>query len=430
MIDYLDRYGPDGEFSESVGYSGSTVQPVAFFTAHRYASKGGQNRLAKHPFPQTCYWTIYFTLPPGRYAAFGDGHVNAPPALTFIPAVADATRDGVLQKFYLDYANLNETRRSLPWELLWYDPDLEPVSLDGRVPTGRAFHAHGACFSSRTGWNPVSTPSLVYGKGGSGAIVHGHHDVGQVCIDGYGERLIVDLGSPPGYPGDYGAKKYEYYNAAAHGHNILVFGGREMKHVSDEWAEILDATFEDENGGTWQIDLTPKYDGAIAVRRTVAHLHPFAIAVLDEAEEDISLRWHTISPSIPEATGCFTVEGKEVSLSARVAELDGLTLTLASARHVYREPYNRHRLGDVFEQHYEPYVGATGHARACRILSLFAICPPGKPTSHWLDTKTGWKIGTPEGDATATPTNTTLALHTPRLDLEIDLLDLPAGRSG
>ncbi|MDP6039145.1 MAG: heparinase II/III family protein, partial [Candidatus Latescibacteria bacterium] len=306
MIDYLDRYGPEGEFNESVGYSSSTTQPVAFFAAHRYASKGGQNRLAEHPFPQTCHWTIYFTLPPGRYAAFGDGHVDAPPALTFIPAVADATQDGVLQKFYLDYyANLGDARRSLAWELLWYNPDLAPTSLN--IPTGRAFHAHGACFSSRADWNPVSTPSLVYGKGGSGTIVHGHHDVGQICIDGYGERLIVDLGSPPGYPADYGANKYEYYNASAHGHNILIFGGREMKHK--ERAEILDASFEDDKGGTWQTDLTPKYDGAKTARRTVVHLHPEVIAVLDEAEleaeENISLRWHTISPATPDDTGCF-----------------------------------------------------------------------------------------------------------------------------
>ncbi|MDP6042192.1 MAG: DUF4962 domain-containing protein, partial [Candidatus Latescibacteria bacterium] len=192
MIDYLDRYGPKGEFNESVGYSSSTSQPVAFFTAHRYATQGGQNRIAEHPFPQTCHWTIYFTLPPGRYAAFGDGDVEAPPALTFIPAVADATQDGILQQFYLDYAHLGDARRSLAWELLWYNPNLAPTSMDTHVPTGRAYEAHGACFSSRTDWNPISTPSMVYGKGGSGAIVHGHHDVGQICIDGYSERLIVD----------------------------------------------------------------------------------------------------------------------------------------------------------------------------------------------------------------------------------------------
>jgi hypothetical protein len=424
MIDYLDRYGPEGEFNESVGYSSSTSQPVAFFTAHRYATQGGQNRIAEHPFPQTCHWTMYFTLPPGRYAAFGDGQVNAPPALTFIPAVADATQNSVLQKFYLDYANLGDARRSLAWELLWYNPDLKPTSLN-TVPTGRAYHAHGANFSSRTDWNPTSTPSLVYGKGGSGAIVHGHHDVGQICIDGYGERLIVDLGSPPGYPGDYGSHKYEYYNASAHGHNILTFGGKEMKHSAKERAEILNASFENEKGGIWQVDLTPKYDGVKSVRRTVAHLHPEIIAVLDEAEleteENISLRWHTISPSKPDTRGNFVVQGKEAFLSARIVELNGQNLSFASKQHEYRPPYNRHRLGDEFGQLHEPYIETELRAQTCRILSLFSICPPGNEPSHWLDTETGWQIKTIEGDITAIPTESALELHTPRTDLKLDL---------
>ncbi len=393
MIEYLDQFGPEGEFSESVGYASSTVQPVAFFTAQRYASGGGVNRLAEPPFPQTCSWIFYFTLPPGRYAAFGDGDVDAPPALSYLPAVADATRDGCLQQFYLDYAGIDEARRSLVWELLWYDPSLEPVPLDGLIPTGRAFRKHDAGFSSRTNWDPVAPPSIVYGKGGSGVIVHGNHDVGQVCIDGYGERLIVDLGSPPGYPGDYGAKKYEYYNAAAFGHNILVFGGREMRHESAVEATILSADFKDGEGGIWQIDLTGKHDDVTAVRRTVAHLLPTTIAVLDEAdletEETISLRWHPSVPSTPDETGSFTVETERASLSARVVSLDETDLVLTDHRHEYREPYNRHRLGDVFKQRHEPYVETTVKASRCRLLSLFAVSSTGRPTVQWHDTDSG-----------------------------------------
>ena len=429
MTDYLGRYGPDGEFNESVGYSSSTVQPVAFFAALRYASLGGENRLAEHPFPQTCRWTLYFTLPPGRYAAFGDGHVDAPPALTFLPAVADATRDGTLQKFYLDYAGQDASRRVLPWELLWYDPSLKPVSLEGRVPTARAFRAHGACFSSRTGWDPDSTASVVYGKGGSGAIVHGHHDVGQICIDGYGERLIVDLGSPPGYPGDYGANKYEYYNASSHGHNVMAFGGREMRHAPKERAEILEASFEDGKGSIWQIDLTPKYDGVKFVRRTVVHLHPEAVVVLDEAEleieEDFSLRWHTVVSPTLDPVGCFIVRGNRTTLSARVVDLNGSTLGLGVGRHAYHAPYNRHRLGDLFEQRHEPYAEITGRSRGCRIVSLFAVCPPGEPTPRWEATGAGWRFQ--PGDVTVSASDTTIACHSPHLERNIHLLKHAAG---
>ncbi len=426
MVDYLSRFGPEGEFSESVGYASSTAQPVAFFNALRYASGGGVNRLAEHPFPQTCHWILYFTLPPGRYAAFGDGHIDAPPALSYIPAVADATRDPYLQRFYLDYAHIAESRRSLTQEILCYDPTLEPASLDGHIPTGRAFTKHDAGFSSRDSWDPVAASSVVYGKAGSGAIVHGHHDVGQVCIDGYGERLIVDLGSPPGYPGDYGSHKYEYYNAAAHGHNILLFGGREMKHDATVEARILNASFKDGESGLWRVDLTDKYDGARSVRRTVVHLHPATIAVLDEAdleiEESISLRWHTASLPKQDGSGRFTVTGAEASLAARMLSLDTIGLTFDIHRHEYNDPYNRHRLGDRFDQCHEPYVEAVMNANRCRILTLFTILPTQVPAS-WLDAESGWTTETTEGRVTATLDRSTLTFHTPRCNLQFDLME-------
>ena len=304
MTDYLSQYGAEGEFNESVDYSGATLQPVAYFMAHRYATRGGENRLAQFPFPETCRWTMYCTLPPGRFAAFGDASVEASPCVTFFAAVADATQDGVLQRFYLDHAS-RDHRRCIPWELLWFDANLQPASPEGRLPGGRAYPAHGACVSSRTDWDARSTACVVYGKGGSGAEIHGNHDAGQVCIDGYAERLIVDLGSPPGYAADYGGKKYEYYNAAASGHNALTFGGREMRSSAQDRAETIDARFDDTKGGYWSLDLTGMYDGVHAVRRTVVHLHPGIVAVLDvaalEAGEEIALHWHTISPSTPDS---------------------------------------------------------------------------------------------------------------------------------
>ena len=59
---------------------------------------------------------------------------------------------------------------------------------------------------------------------------HEHNDVGQLCVDGYGERLIVDLGSPSGYPADFFEEnRWKYYNASIKGHNVLMFNGREMR---------------------------------------------------------------------------------------------------------------------------------------------------------------------------------------------------------
>lgn len=72
LVQYLNNYGPEGEFNESVAYANASLQPVAYFTAHRYHQAGGENLLAKWPFPQTCYWAAYFTVPPGHITPFGD----------------------------------------------------------------------------------------------------------------------------------------------------------------------------------------------------------------------------------------------------------------------------------------------------------------------------------------------------------------------
>ena len=94
---------------------------------------------------------------------------------------------------------------------------------------------------------------VVYGKGGHGAEGHGNHDAGQVCIDAYGDRLITDPGSPPGYPLDFfGKNRYRYYNASALGHNILTFDDKEMRRERADQARITDSLFEDERGGWWQ----------------------------------------------------------------------------------------------------------------------------------------------------------------------------------
>ena len=75
---------------------------------------------------------------------------------------------------------------------------------------------------------------------------HSHPDWGQVCLDGYGERLLRDLGSPPAYPR---TDRERYYNYQQWGHNVLVFGKNETGGVSismrDRAGEITEAQFDD-----------------------------------------------------------------------------------------------------------------------------------------------------------------------------------------
>ena len=401
MTKYLETYGPAGEFNESVGYAGATRLPVAYFMAYWYATGGSVNRLAQPPFVDTARWYTYFVLPPGRVAAFGDGAAEAPPDLTYFAPLASANRDRVLQWVYVNYPPAGEAR-NLPWMLLWFDSTIEPASPEDKLAHGRAFSAHGACMSSRTDWSPAATPCVVYGKAAIERY-HEHHDAGQVCIDGYGKRLIVDLGSPPGYPPDFFNvnSRYKYYNASSRGHNVLVFGKREMAAKRGRSGRILAAEFDDERGGFWQLDLTGFYDQVKRVRRTVVHLNPAIVAVLDDAKlakpEEVSLRWHTVDPCEPDSEGGFRLTAGDVCLAARILRLDAAGIDYSRGEHEYRAPYNRHRLGVLLEQRHESYVEAVLRDDRCRLLSLFAIFPPEAARRTWEQADDGWAIETPEG---------------------------------
>lgn len=408
MRQYLEVYGPDGEFNESVAYGNATSLAVAYFLARRGFLEGGEEVLAEPPFPQACRWIMYLTLPPGRIAPFGDCKPGAPPQVQYFAPVASAAHDPVLQWFYLEHIGESDDPRLL----LWYNPDLEPTPPDGVLPLGRAFPAHGGCVSNRTDWDPRAAATVVYGKAGREEN-HENDDVGQLCIDAYGESLIIDPGGPSMYPLDFfGATRARYYNASASGHNVPVVGGRESRHES---GVILASAFDDERGAFWQLDLTPAYVGVRSVRRTVAHLFPGLVVVLDEVDlenaEPVSLRWHTVDHCAPDEAGNFVVRGEAAALAGRVLALDGGKFRFSRGQHEYRPPYNRTRLGDLLEQRRESYVEAQANCDSCRLLSLFAVFPPGHEPQPWRECEEGWEITTPTGlvQASATPSQLILS---------------------
>ncbi len=407
METYLEQYGADGEFNESVGYSNATQLVVEFYLAYRYWTGGGENRLARAPFPQFGRWLMAMTLPPGRVAALGDAGINAPPVTVQIAAIAAATRDPVLQGFWEAYPVPPGVRRDLVKLLLWPDPLLESRSPEGLVPRGRVFDGHGMVFSSRSDWDSRRTASVVYGKGGCGKEMHGHHDAGQVCLDGYGERLITDPANPSLYPADYfGPERWRYYNASAWGHNVLVFDRADQRPDAAARARWVESAFDDETGGHWTLDLTGNYGGTKRVRRTLVHLLPAIVAVLDEAEledeREISLRWHTVDRCEPDSEGRFRVCQNGVRLAGQVIRLDGGALTVRRGEHAYEAPFDKGRLGEGLDQRRESYVEAVTTGRSGRLLSLFAVIGPDEPDAAWSGGNGTWTIRTSRGAAVVT----------------------------
>jgi heparinase II/III-like protein len=399
MEQYMSIFGPEGEFNESVQYSGSTMYVVEYFLAERYASGGKKDPLARFGLTEFCRWYMHCTVPPGRVLGFGDPAPAMPPVVSHLSAVASSQRDPMIQWFYRQYVDLalpTHSRRAL--ELLWYDPTLPAQSPEGHMPLGRAYHHQAKIVTSRSSWDPESTTSVVYAKAAQ-EDYHGHADWGQVCIDGYGERLIIDLGSGA-YPRSH---KDRYYNYQQWGHNVLVFGENETGGIPIGKArrgETTHAEFDDLRGGAWTMDLSHAYGEGHRVVRHVVHLLPRVMVVLDEAELDvaqpISLRWHTITPTEPDHKGHFLVRGKKAALASRVHRLDGESV-ISHSRHEYRPPYDKDGYGNPCVQRHEPFVELKTEGNRCRVLSAFCVCGPDEPVPSWQIGDDGWSIDTPEG---------------------------------
>lgn len=403
MRRYLSIYGSDGSFNESVAYSGSTRYPVAFFNALYYHQSGVENPLAQSPFPQTAMWTLHTALSGNRFAAFGDGPAILDDRLGFISAISAATRDPIIQDFAVRHLKTSTD----PYTLLWYDPQVPRQSPAGHLSLGKVFPENSGLVFSRSSWDPDTAEMIVYGKSRQ-AQNHGHNDLGQLCIDTHGNPMIVDTGSPSSYPEDFfGPNRFRYYNASVKGHNVLMFGNREQRPLPrnngpkgrinlDSVSGFYTKTFfNDTVGSYWQIDLTNAYKEATFVRRSVIHLLPGTVAVLDEAvlenKDQISLRWHTASPAPPDKQGNFLVTNKTSKLLCRTEPLIGNIQSLTLNTHVYRAPFDTDRTGQLLEQRHEPFVELIQKNRRCRILSLFSLINPSNK-SQWQRKGNQWHI--------------------------------------
>lgn len=400
MERHLSDYGPEGEFNEGLGYAGAIGLIVDYYTARLGWTGGRENRLAASPFPEASRWYIHMTVPPRHLYNFGDGHFNAPLKADWMSAIAAASQDAVLQGFASRFRSI----LAEPVQLLCLDPDLTPVPPAGKLPQGYAFRGHGACISSRTSWDWDQTASVV-GSKARREDNHEHNDPGQVVIYGEGQPLIVDWGTPnTSYPAGFFTKdRFRYFDAGVVGHNILQFGSREMetcyelhpgytegslhgKRAIHAQGRIVSAEFDDAWGGLWQIDAAPAWSGVRRNLRTVLHVYPGFVVVLDEAvlaqPESISLRWNTIKPPALVAEGAFVLELDKVSLAAQVLDLDSARLAHRIGNQQYHAPWDKDQFGGQLPERNCPYHETLKTADRCRLLSVFAV-QPGTRAQPW-----------------------------------------------
>tara|TARA_Y100001934_G_scaffold280773_1_gene388415 strand:- start:305 stop:2332 length:2028 start_codon:yes stop_codon:yes gene_type:complete len=399
MDKYMDVFGPDGEFNENPGYASSVRFIVDHYLAKFYASGGRQKPAQLEQLRAFSQWILYSIAPPRRILAFGDAQTTAAPNLAYFGALAAVLRDPVIQWTYLKYVEFSaEDARPRAQELLCFDPAVQPMSPAGRLPLARNFPAQSGIVTSRSSWDPEVPVSAVWTKART-EDVHRHADWGQVCIDGLGERLIVDLGSPPVYPK---TGKRHYYNYQQSGHNVLAIGDDEY---DVDWrvrrqGKTTRTSFNDKLGAAWSFDLSEVYSSNRKVRRHVIHLLPRVVVVLDEATlpqpERVRLRWHTIQPASLDAKGRFKVERRGVSLAACVTS-PAKALEISAGHHEYLPPYDKGRLGNPYPQRHEPFIQARIRSSELQLLSLFCVSGPDEPRASWQRDGHSWMIETPEG---------------------------------
>ena len=405
---YLQTLGPDGEFNESPFYASSVLTAIRFFEALRYHRRGADGGEAvlepelRERVGRFGRWYAYHVVLPRDIVPFGDCGREARPNAVQIGMIAELCDDPVLRWFYRRLQPVNGYP-NLALELLTLAGSGEVREPAGRWPLAMAWDAYGKSVISRSDWDPAGAACLVSAKAAHGwepmrargdtSSYHMDYDAGQVCIASASEHLIVDLGSSGGYSwGERG----RYYGKGTAGHNVLMLDGATTRELGDPVPETTAADCDPARGAWCRFDLTGIYEGAISVVRTLVHLLPGTVVVLDEAElgepRDVSLRWHTAHPCTPEADGSFTVAGQKATAVCRVVSLAG-EAAFAAAHHRYHPPYDRDYYGTKFKDGH-PYVEASLHADRVALLTLFSVVA-GRPgdTLRWRQEAERWSIG-------------------------------------
>ena len=179
-----------------------------------------------------------------------------------------------------------------------------------------------------------------------------------------------------------------------------IFNAPERRKTPALRSKFLQSRFDDSKGGYWQLDNTDVYAGVNEVRRTVVHLNPGVVVVLDTAIlprlREISLRWHTADKSVPTTDGRFSVTGASgATLASRVVRLDQGAITFARETH--------QETGDSF-------VEASLRGTACALLSVFCVFPRATVAGAWELAEGVLSIAGPGGLVDVRMTGTALSV--------------------
>ncbi len=219
--------GIDGEGLEGTSYWNYNMNYCTYLAdALRTTTSGAYNLYRLQPFyHKTCYYYVGAMMPEGDWVTFADAWHNnhltgpnaVPPLNPHFLRMASEFKDGYLQW-------KARTSRGGLFGLLWYDPSVEQDPTENR-PLAQLFRRVGYTVlrSTNEGVDGVAL-AMRAGDNGDG---HGHYDVMNFIVSGYGYQLAADyLPSKYGAPGYFGFTRPLNKRAATFGHNCILVNGQ------------------------------------------------------------------------------------------------------------------------------------------------------------------------------------------------------------
>lgn len=298
-------YEPDGVYPEGPGY-------WSYGTSYHVLSLAAQDALGQksHVTPALLRSGLFIAQMVGpsdyvfNYADSGSGVWSLSPDQCWL-----ATRGGDVQQIthLRTYAEERfdamenskgsaETSRLWPLSVLWL-PDAVGEKVE--TPLATVFQGKQAIASLRTGLERNAAWIAI--KGGTGAVSHGHMDVGSFVFEAGGIRWFEDLGADNyNMPGYFGKQRWDYLRMTNLAHNTLVIDGQ-LQKLPQEDCPIISHDWS-EGAFTLTLDLSLAYEGqAEKVLREVKLVRSTGeIQMRDTIEKPVGdVRWAAITSAKP-----------------------------------------------------------------------------------------------------------------------------------
>lgn len=309
-------YAPDGAYPEGPSYwSYGTTFHVLSIEALR-SGLGSSYGLEQFPgFLKTADYTLQMVGPGGLDFNYSDYHVehqNEPIMLWF---ARETRRPGLARQELADLQTLYNAQRThtdsplranrhLPLELLWWVPQVAPVS-----PTSLPRHwtSQGVLPLAvlRSAWGD-STATFIAIKGGTPHHSHAHMDAGSFVFEANGVRWAIDLGTESYdkmraakldlWNYDQTSTRWTTFRVGPEGHNILRFNGEQQR--VDGRASIRELPVDAGRIGN-VVELTPVYRGQVVQAQRTVMLNPDRSVTLTDqwttANRPVTASWQWLT---------------------------------------------------------------------------------------------------------------------------------------